>query len=146
MIRKQYKTLIDAPKEEVWKSLWGEETYPKWTRSFSPNSRVETNWEEGGQVLFLDGENGGMISQIQEKKENEKMVFRHLGMIDKDGNRDMNSEAGKAWEGAEEIYRLENLDGKTELSVEMDLGKEQEEFFDTIWPKVFRDLKEINEK
>lgn len=146
MIRKHYKTVINAPKEEVWKSLWGEETYPQWTRSFSPNSRVETNWEEGSKVLFLDGENGGMISKIEEKKENEKMVFRHLGMIDKNGKEDMESELVKAWEGAEEIYKLESRDGKTELSVDMDVAKDQEEFFDTTWPKVFRDLKEIIEK
>lgn len=146
MEHKRYKTIVDAPKERVWDALWGKDTYPKWTRAFSEGSKVETNWEEGGKILFLNGENEGMVSRIQQKKENEKMVFRHLGMIDKNGKEDLDSEAVKAWQGAEEIYTLKDLNGKTELVVDMDLGKEQEEFFDNVWPKVFVDLKDLVEK
>lgn len=146
MKRKQYTTTINASREQVWESLWGKETYPQWTRAFSPGSRVETNWEEGAKVLFLDASNAGMVSKIQEKKKPEKMVFRHLGMIDKDGKEDVGSDAVKAWEGAEEIYLLKERDGKTELRVEMDMNEEQEEFFDTTWPKVFKDLQEITEQ
>lgn len=143
MFRKQYKTIINAPKERLWECLWGKDTYPKWTRAFSPNSRVETNWEEGGKVLFLDGENGGMISRILENKKNEKMVFRHLGMIDKNGNEDFDSDAVRAWEGAEEIYTLKNQEGKTELTVDMDINEEQKEFFDNTWHEVFCDINEL---
>ena len=146
MIRKHYKTIVDAPRERVWDVLWGKETYPKWTRSFTEGSKVETDWEEGGKVLFLNAENEGLVSRIQQKKEYEKMAFRHEGMIDKNGNEDRESEAIKAWIGAEEIYTLKDKDGKTELSVEMDVGKEQEDFFDNVWPKVFRDIKDLAEK
>ena len=143
MICKRYKTTLNAPKERVWETLWGKETYPKWTAAFSEGSKVETDWKEGSKVLFLNAENEGMISRIQQKKENEKMVFRHLGMIDKNGKEDFDSEAVKGWEGAEEIYLLKDVNGKTELSVEMDMGEEQEKYFDDVWPKVFRDLENL---
>lgn len=145
MIRKQYKLNIKAPRPQVWKTLWGKDTYPTWTAAFSEGSRVETTWEEGSRVLFLNAENEGMISRIEEKKEPEKMVFVHLGMIDKEGNEDMSSDKVKAWEGAEEIYVLKEIEDGTALTIEMDVADEYQEFFDTTWPKVFEDLRNLLE-
>ena len=143
MIRKQYETILNASKEQVWDILWGSETYPKWTAAFSEGSKVETDWKEGGKVLFLNGDNEGMVSRIEEKKENQKMVFRHLGIVDKNGNEDRESQKIKDWQGAEEIYTLTGIDGKTKLTVEMDMSDEHKEFFDKTWPKVFQDLKNL---
>ncbi len=145
MIHKQYKTILNAPRERVWEILWGKDTYPKWTAAFCEGSKVETTWQEGAKVLFLNGENEGMISRIEEKTENEKMVFRHLGMVDKNGNEDVESEAVKSWAGAEEIYLLKDLNGKTELSVGIDITEDHQDFFDNTWPKVFIDLKHLVE-
>jgi uncharacterized protein YndB with AHSA1/START domain len=68
MERKEYQTRIKASREKVWEVLWGNETYPQWTSAFSEGSKVETTWEEGGKVLFLNGDNEGMVSRIAEKK------------------------------------------------------------------------------
>ena len=53
MEKKQFKIEIAAPREKVWKILWGDKTYPAWTSVFAEGSRAETDWEEGSKVLFL---------------------------------------------------------------------------------------------
>lgn len=145
MKRKQYETHINAPRERVWESLWGEQSYKEWTSAFTEGSKVETNWEEGGKIVFLNAENKGMIARIEEKKAPEKMVFKHLGMVDKNGNEDLESEKVKAWSGAEEIYILKENGQNTELIVKMDLDEGQEDYFDKVWPKAFEKLKDLAE-
>ncbi len=56
---------INAPKEKVWRTLWEDETYRKWTSVFSPTSYVDTDWKEGSKVLFLDGQDSGMVSKMK---------------------------------------------------------------------------------
>lgn len=145
MKRKQYETKISAPRERVWENLWGEESYKEWTSAFTEGSKVETNWEEGGKILFLNAENEGMVARIVEKKAPEKMAFKHLGMIDKHGNEDFESERVKAWSGAEEIYILKENGQNTELIVKMDLDEGHEDYFDKAWPKAFEKLKNLAE-
>ena len=63
MKRKEYKTVVNAPRERVWQVLWGEKSYQEWTSAFAEGSRVKTNWEKGGKVLFLNAENEGSTEQ-----------------------------------------------------------------------------------
>ena len=146
MKRKKYSTIINAPRERVWQELWGDGSYEKWTSAFSEGSTVKTDWEEGGKILFVNAENEGMIARIQEKKAPEKMVFKHLGMVDKNGNEDFDSEKVKGWSGAEEIYFLKENGQKTNLVVEMDLDENYEDYFEEAWPKAFEKLKKLAEK
>lgn len=145
MKSKQYKTVINAPREHVWKMLWGKRSYMEWTSAFMEGSKVETDWEEGGKVLFLNGENEGMVARIEEKRAPEKMVFKHLGMVDKNGNEDFESEKVKAWSGAREIYILKENGQQTDLLVEMDMDEGHEDYFDKAWPKAFEKLKVLAE-
>jgi len=145
MEKKQFKIEIAAPREKVWEILWGDKTYPAWTSVFSEGSRVETNWEEGSKVHFLDGKGDGMVSTIAKKVPNEFMSFKHLGMV-KDGVEDLSSEQIKEWSGALENYRLKTLDGKTELVVDMDMTEEFKDYFINTWPKALDKVKEMAEK
>lgn len=140
-----YSTVIHAPKEKVWQVLWGQTTYPVWTEPFGSGSRVETDWEEGSRVLFLNSENEGMVSRIAKKDENEFMSFEHLGMVDKNGKEDMESEKVKSWAGSKEDYRLQEVDGKTELLVELDLDDSHEDFFGDTFPRALQRVKELSE-
>lgn len=145
MERKEFSTTINSPREKVWKTLWGSETYPAWTAAFAEGSKAITDWEQGSKVLFLNGENEGMVSMIDRKKENELMSFKHIGMVDKEGNEDLESEKVKAWSGALETYRLKDLNESTELIVEMDLEDEYRDYFLKAWPKALRKLKDLAE-
>jgi uncharacterized protein YndB with AHSA1/START domain len=140
-----FKTTFDAPREKVWDVLWTDDTYREWTSVFSPGSRAETDWKEGGKVLFLNREGDGMVSRIAKKKDNEFMSFEHLGEVH-NGVENLDSEKVRSWAGAFENYTLNSVDGKTELLVEMDVTDEFKDYFATTWPKAFEKLKSLVEK
>jgi uncharacterized protein YndB with AHSA1/START domain len=145
MERHQFKTTIDASPEKVWDILWGDATYGQWTSAFAEGSRAETDWKEGSKVLFLDGNNQGMVSTIVEKKPNKFMSFKHLGSF-KNGVEDLESEETKAWSGAVENYTLKSINGKTELIIDQDITDEYKEYFLSTWPKALKKLKELAEE
>ena len=145
MSKEIFKTEINAPKEKVWKILWDDETYRKWTSAFAEGSYMESDWKIGGRTLFLGGEGNGMVSTIDQLKENEIMSFKHLGMI-KDGKEDLESEEVKQWAGLLETYILESSENKTNLSVEMDLGDDYKDYFMEAFPKALKKVKELSEK
>ena len=139
-----FSILINATPEKIWKILWADETYRKWTSAFTEGSYAETDWKQGSKVLFLDGKGSGMVSRIAVNKPNEFMSIEHLGMV-KDGVEDTSSEEVKAWKGAHEDYTLKKVNGKTELSVDMDATEEFKEMFSKIWPKALQNVKELAE-
>jgi hypothetical protein len=135
---------INAPKEKVWKVLWDDETYTKWTSVFCEGSSATTDWQEGSKVLFLDGKGSGMVSKIEAKKPNEFMSFKHLGAV-KDGVEDTTSEKVKEWAGALENYTLKENDGVTTLTVEMDVVEEFKDFMLKTFPGGLQKVKELSE-
>ncbi|MET3879553.1 SRPBCC domain-containing protein [Chitinophaga sp. OAE865] len=145
MEKSTFKITIDAPREKVWEVLWGDPSYQQWTAVFSDGSKVETNWEKGSKVLFLDNNNQGMVARIEEKVPNEYMSFQHLGEIN-NGVEDLTSDKVKAWAGAYENYTLTNVNGKTELVVDMDLNDDYKDYFVKTWPLALDKVKELSEK
>ena len=145
MKRKAFSININAQKEKVWNVLWNDETHPKWTAPFGEGSRVETDWQEGSRVLFLNADNQGMCSSIVSKRPNEFMSKEHLGFI-KDGVEDTTSEKVKEWKGAKENYILNDSKGETELEVSMDIAEDYLDHFMKTWPRALQKVKEISEK
>lgn len=144
MEKLEFKITIDASREKVWDVLWGEDTYPVWTEPFSPGSKVETDWQEGSKILFLDGSDRGMVSRVKENRANEYMGIEHLGYYNK-GVEDLDSPEVKTWAGSTENYTLTTVDGKTELLVESDISPDHKEMFEKIWPKALDKVKELAE-
>ncbi|MDR6568951.1 Uncharacterized conserved protein YndB, AHSA1/START domain [Chitinophaga ginsengisegetis] len=145
MEKTTFKTTINAPREKVWDVLWGETSYQQWTAPFAEGSQVDTNWEKGSKVIFHDGSNRGMVARIADKVPNEFMSFQHLGEID-NGVEDLTSDKVKAWAGAYENYTLTNVNGKTELLVEMDLADDFKDYFSKTWPVALDKVKELAEQ
>jgi hypothetical protein len=145
MEKQTFSISINAPREKVWNILWDNDSYRAWTSVFSEGSHAETDWKKGSKVLFLDGKGSGMVSTIDENKPNEYMSIRHLGVV-KDGVEDLDSEEVRQWAGAHENYTLKNVDGKTELVVDMDISKEWMDYFQNTWPKALDKVKELAEK
>lgn len=144
MEKLQFFTKINAPKEVVWKTLWDDATYRKWTSAFSESSHAVTDWKEGSKVLFLDGKDDGMVSKIETNRPNEFMSFKHMGEV-KNGVEDTDSDKVKAWAGALENYTLKEADGGTELLVEMDINEEYKEMFMKMFPKALEQVKLLSE-
>ena len=139
-----FTILIHSSPERVWDVLWGEHSYPAWTSVFSEGSRVETTWEEGSKVLFLDGKGSGMVSRIARIVPNEYMSFEHLGEV-KEGVEDTQSEKVKTWAGSKENCKLTKEGNKTLLEVDMDINEEWAAYFNETFPKAMDKVKELSE-
>ena len=148
MEKMEFNIDINAPKEKVWNTLWGDDTYREWTSAFAEGSRVDTDWQQGSKVLFLDEKNSGMVSTIVENKPNEFMSIKHLGIV-KDGVEDIDSAESKEWSGGLENYTLKSVEGKTHLDIEMSatgIPEDMINYFQNTWPKALDKLKEIAER
>ncbi len=136
----KFHSNINAPKEKVWETLWKDDTYRQWTSVFSEGSYAKSDWNEGSEILFLSPTGDGMFSVIDKKIPNEQMTFRHLGEI-RNG-----VEETKDWANALESYHLKETDGATELTVDVEVAGDFEQYFKDKFPKALDVLKQIAEK
>lgn len=149
---KKFKTsiFINAPKEKVWNTMLGKETYEVWTKPFKATSRYEGDWSEGSKIIFLgtdkNGENeGGMVSRIAKNVPYKYLSIEHIGIIE-NGVEDTTSEKAKSWAPAFENYTLTEKDDGTEVIIEQDLDEQYTEMFEKMWGKALQKLKDLSEK
>lgn len=140
-----FSTVINAPKQKVWTTLWNDKNYREWTSVFSEGSHATTDWVEGSAIQFLDGNNNGMGSIISKKIENEEMLFTHISEI-KDGVEQPLDENTKAWSGATERYELKEQGGNTALKVVMETGDSFVDYFNEVFPKALARVKALAEE
>ena len=150
MQKLNFAITINAPKEKVWDTMLDDATYRLWTTPFSEGSYYKGDWSKGSKIIFLGpnpetGKEGGMLSRIAENNLYEYISIEHLGIIN-DGVEDTTSEEAKKWTPAFENYTFKDLNGMTELIVDMDINDEYKEMFEGMWPKALQKLKEISEK
>lgn len=126
-----YEIVINAPLQKVWDVLWTPDTYTEWTQFFGPGSVMKSDWEVGGKTYFVNAEGEGMVSTIDSIDEPNQVIFKHLGMVDKEGNEDIHSKEVMEWSGAFEKYILIDLEGKTKLHAEVQVDKEWKDHLDT---------------
>lgn len=144
MEKLQFSITIEASKERVWKVLWDDSTYRRWTSAFCEGSYAVSDWKEGSKVLFLSPAGEGLVSTIEANRPGEFMSFRHAGMV-KNFVEDNESQAVKEWAGAMENYSLTEDKGITTLLVELDITEEFKAYFHETWPKALEQLKQLAE-
>ena len=140
-----FSITINAPKENVWRTMLEDTTYRDWSSAFKEGSYAVTDWKEGSKALFLTPAGDGMFSKIVAHRPNEFLSIKHLGTV-KNGVEDTGSEEGKDWAEALENYTLREQDGMSTLTVEMDVVDEYRSYFEETWPKALTRLKEISER
>lgn len=144
-----HSIFINAPREKVWNTMLGDETYRQWTVPFNPGSYYVGSWEQGSEIRFLgpnpggEGE-GGLLSRIVENRLYEFISIEHIGMIE-NGVEDTTSDKVKSWMPLFENYTFIEKDGGTEVIIDLDMKEEYKEMFDEMWPKALQILKEISE-
>lgn len=153
MEKMQFSIVINAPREKVWKTMLDKDTYEKWTDVFMSGSTYDGEWTEGSKILFLapekSGKMSGMLSRIKESRPYEFISIETVGVVYND-EEDTTSKEAREWAGSLENYTFKEVDGKTELHIDLssDMEAEQEmvEMSEEIWPKALNKLKELAEK
>ncbi|MFT3680876.1 MAG: SRPBCC domain-containing protein [Ferruginibacter sp.] len=137
--------LIDAGKQDTWDVLLQDKTYRIWTSVFHPGSYAETDWREGSSVLFKTPEGDGLISTIIRHQPCKVISMQHLGVL-KNGVEDNTGVDAKNWQGLYEIYRVDEENSKTRLTVELDIADKYAEWFNKTWLKALEEVKLLCEK
>ena len=140
-----YQQTINAPIKKVWDILWNDETYPRWTASFTPGSRLESDWKINGKTRFLDANGDGMVSTIHTLNPPFEVMFKHLGVVKK-GIEDIDSDNVKAWTGSLEQYFLKEENGRTLLDAVIHIDPQYKEMMDNGFIKGFDQVKQLAEK
>jgi hypothetical protein len=151
MTNLNYSININAPKEKVWETMLGQETYKEWTAAFHPGSYYDGSWDKGSKIWFVsedDGKLSGMFGHIVENIPYQYVSIEQLGEII-DGKEDSSSEEAQNWIGSHENYRFTEDNGITTVDVEMtgdNVSPEIAKMFEGMWPPALQKLKEICER
>ncbi|MFY1045735.1 SRPBCC family protein [Chryseobacterium sp. GP-SGM7] len=142
-----YEIIIDAPKEKIWDVLWENKSYSEWTKFFNPKSAsiMKSDWQVGGKTYFTNADGEGMVSTIDSLEKPGQIIFKHLGMVDKDGNEDTQSKEVMEWSGCFEKYILIDFEGKTKLHTEVQVDKEWRDHMNEGFNKGLQIVKELSE-
>ena len=135
---------IRASRQTVWETLFGGESYTRWTAEFAEGSYFEGTWEGGTRMRFLVPSGDGMVAEVAESRPHAFLSLKHLGFV-KDGVEDTDSEVVKAWAPAFENYTLSEAGNTTELAIDLDVEPAFEEAMTKIWPKALARLKALCE-
>lgn len=142
-----FTTTIHAPREKVWNTMLKKDTYQEWTAAFQEGSTYEGTWEEGSEIKFIgpseEGSVSGMYAVIAANRPYEFVSIKHLG--------ELKGEEKNPWPVAEgqegyENYTFKDVDGGTEILVELMVPAEWKDMFSEMWPKALAKLKKIAER
>ena len=126
-----YSITISAPRSTVWHVLLDDETYRQWTTVFAEGAHFEGDWKVDSTIRFLTPEKDGMVGVIAENRKHEFVSIKHLGCVVK-GVDDTESDEVKARAPAYENYTLTEVDGCTELAVDIEVPSTYQAFFEEI--------------
>ena len=148
----QFKQEINASAEKVYNTMLGInsiKTYEQWTAEFNPTSSYEGNWKKGSKMYFVgtdsSGKKAGMVSEIADNIPFKFISIRHYGMLDGD-KEIIEGPDVEEWAGSLENYSLDENNGVTTVTVEIDLSEDYQDYFNTTWPKALKVLKDLSEK
>jgi uncharacterized protein YndB with AHSA1/START domain len=140
-----FKMPIHATAEKIWETLWDKETYKQWTEPFTIGSYYAGDIQTGNRIHFLTPEGHGMYSNVAFIKENNHVVFQHIGEMAGFEELPPNEQTLK-WKGSCESYQLLSADNGMLLRVEVDTDATHLTAMNEIFPVALQRLKEICEK
>lgn len=146
-----FKKDINTTAQKVYETMLGlndKSTYEHWTSAFNPTSTYEGNWEIGNKIYFVgvdeNGKKGGMVSRIEDNQPSKFVSIQHYGILDGE-NEVTTGEQVEKWTGGHENYTFQEINGKTTVTVEIDVIEEYLDYFKDTYPKALDKLEEICE-
>ena len=79
MQKQQFSTKIEAPRERVWNTLWGDKTFRDWASIVDEGTYMVGELKEGSEVQFISSVSGyGVTSLIEKLARSEFVSFRQM--------------------------------------------------------------------
>lgn len=139
----EYSIEINASRNRVWETLWGDATFRDWSGIIDEGTYMKGEMKEGNEVEFISAENGYGVTSLVVKLQPEEFVsFRHRADTKENGQQTREKE----WTGGVESYHLTENNGKIILTVNTDVPKEQEALFNERFPKALMRIKALAEQ
>lgn len=135
---------IKASAETVWNKMWDKKSYTEWTTPFCAGSYFVGEMELGSRIHFLAPSFEGMYSDVFYLIPNKWIVFKHIGMLKDSKEQSIDAESEK-WTGSFETYKLNESDGITTVTVEVDCIPEYINHMNEKFPLALEELKKISE-
>lgn len=143
-----FEVFIEAPVDQVFRTMLEDKAYREWTSPFHPGSFFRGIWGEGEKILFIGpdekGNEAGMVSRVVRFIPNKQVSLEHYGLYH-NGEEITEGPEVKIWAGSKEEYFFKERDNGTILKVATDSNREYKEYFLDVWPKALQILKEICE-
>jgi hypothetical protein len=136
----QFSITINATKEQVWATLWDDQTFRDWANVIDEGMYMIGDMKEGGEVQFLSSVNGyGVTSLVEQLIPFEMVLFRHFADTIENGHQIREDE----WSGGTEQYSLAEENGMTYLTVKTEVPLEMVELFQSRFPIALERIKTI---
>ena len=142
MQKMQFSINIEASKEKVWETLWGDKTFRDWGNIIDEGQYMVGELAEGNEIQFIGGSGFGVTSLVEKLIPHEYLALRQVADTIDYGKQ----ERDKEWTGGTESYELVEKNGITNLIVKIDVPTGQEETFKDRFPKALERVKILAEK
>ena len=146
MLTLNYHVEIAATPQRVWSVLTDVELYKRWAQAFSPQSRFDGVWEEGGDITFFDPDMGGTRAVIDTVQPLHKLEFHHVAIFNPDNRQKLDGDLASKWIGSREIYQIDTLDDRLLLSITIYTHSDFVSMFNHGWEKALPLIKTISEE
>ena len=135
---------IHASTETVWRVLTGQQYIHLWCTAFTNLSTVESSWNEGDKIFFIETVGNGLIGQIATRNEH-TIVVNYIGILT-GGLEDYESEVAKLVKGKIESYQVDKInDTTTTLTIEADVDPQYYDRTLKDWQNVLEKIKQLAE-
>lgn len=135
---------INASAEKVWNKMWDKESYTEWTTPFCAGTYFTGELEMGNRIHFLTPKGEGMYSDLGYMIKEKLMIFSHIGMLSNFKEMPLDAETER-WTGSFETYKLNEIDGITTVTAEIDCVPEYISYMEEKFPLALQELKKISE-
>lgn len=135
---------INASAETVWNKMWDKKSYTEWTTPFCAGTYFTGEIELGSRIHFIAPSFDGMYSDVFYLIPNKLIIFKHIGNLKDLKELPIDSEAER-WTGSFETYKLNEENGITTVTAEIDCVPEYINYMNEKFPVALQELKKISE-
>lgn len=135
---------INASAENVWNKMWNKESYTDWTMPFCAGTYFTGEIEIGSRIHFIAPSFDGMYSDVFYLIPNKLIIFKHLGNLKDLKELSIDAETER-WTGSFETCKLNEENGITTVTAEIDCVPEYIEYMNDKFPLALQELKKISE-